>query len=337
MKIIQSILTKNPCFTAGRKIAVKGLMLHSIGCAQPSALVFVNMWNSPSYSSACVHAFIDGNTGDIYQTLPWNHRGWHGGGSSNNTHIGVEMCEPGCIKYTGGATFTCSDLAAARASVERTYKAAVELFAHLCKEYNLDPLADGVIVSHKEGYARGIATSHGDPEHLWSQLGMGYTMNGFRAAVKSAMAQSNGTSSNVAVDQGKAVDYHGKVIASSLYCRAEPNGAIISSYPNGTVVHIFREKSGWGYTGDGWVSLDWIEKINEPEKEEDMDISKLTDEQCYKILQKAQAHAATLPCPEWAPKELQEAIDAGITDGTRPAALVTRCEAAIMAKRTQSK
>ena len=29
--------------------------------------------------------------------------GWHGGGSSNNTHIGVEMCEPACIKYTGGA------------------------------------------------------------------------------------------------------------------------------------------------------------------------------------------------------------------------------------------
>ena len=42
--------------------------------------------------------FIDANTGDIYQTLPWNHRGWHGGGSSNNTHIGVEMCEPAAIK-----------------------------------------------------------------------------------------------------------------------------------------------------------------------------------------------------------------------------------------------
>lgn len=28
MKLIQSILTRNPCYTAGRKIAVKGLMLH---------------------------------------------------------------------------------------------------------------------------------------------------------------------------------------------------------------------------------------------------------------------------------------------------------------------
>ena len=57
----------------------------------------------------------------------------------------------------------------------------------LCKEYNLDPLADGVIVSHKEGHARGIASNHGDPEHLWKQLGMGYTMDTFRKAVKAEM------------------------------------------------------------------------------------------------------------------------------------------------------
>lgn len=187
MNVIQSILTRNVCYTAGKKITVKGLMLHSVGCSQPSAEVFINQFNNPNYRRACVHAFIDANSGDVYQTLPWNHRGWHSGGSSNNTHIGVEMCEPACIKYTGGATFTCSDLAAAKASVAKTYKAAVELFAARCKEFNLDPLADGVIISHKEGYQRAIATNHGDPEHLWTQLGTGYTMDGFRNDVKKAM------------------------------------------------------------------------------------------------------------------------------------------------------
>jgi N-acetylmuramoyl-L-alanine amidase CwlA len=162
-------------------------MLHSVGCPQPSASVFVNKWNRADYDRACVHAFIDGNTGDVYQTLPWNHRGWHGGGDSNNTHIGVEMCEPACIKYTGGSTFTCSNLPVARAVAQRTYDNAVALFAHLCTTYNLDPLADGVIVSHKEGHKRGIASNHGDPEHLWNQLGMGYTMDTFRKAVSAAM------------------------------------------------------------------------------------------------------------------------------------------------------
>lgn len=193
MQIKETILTKNPCYTAGRKITVKGLMLHSVGCPQPSALVFVNNWNKSTYNRACVHAFIDGNTGVIYQCLPWSHRGWHGGGASNNTHIGVEMCEPACIKYTSGSNFTCSDTATAKAVVKRTYEAAVELFAFLCKQYNLDPLADGVIISHREGHARGIASNHGDPEHLWNGLKMGYTMDGFRKAVAAAMKPAEET------------------------------------------------------------------------------------------------------------------------------------------------
>lgn len=194
MNIIESLLTKNPCYQKGQKITVAGLMLHSVGCPQPSAIVFVKSWNSADHDNSCAHAFIDGNTGDVYQTLPWNHRGWHCGsgskGSGNNTHIGIEMCEPGCIKYTSGSNFTCSDMETAKATAKRTYEAAVELFAFLCEKYNLDPLADGVIIGHAEGHKRGIASNHGDPEHLWNQLGMGYTMDTFRAAVKAAMGKT---------------------------------------------------------------------------------------------------------------------------------------------------
>ncbi len=190
MKIIESYLTKNRCYTAGKKITIKGLMLHSVGCPQPSAQAFVSSWDNVE-ATACVHAFIDGNTGDIYQTLPWEHRGWHcasgSAGSGNDTHIGVEMCEPACIRYTAGSNFTCSDLDTAKTMAKRTYETAVELFALLCKEYDLDPLGNGVIISHKEGHARGIASNHGDPEHLWTQLDMGYTMDTFREAVSAAM------------------------------------------------------------------------------------------------------------------------------------------------------
>jgi flagellum-specific peptidoglycan hydrolase FlgJ len=192
MKLIESILTKNPCYTAGKKIVVKGLMLHSVGCSQPKASVFINSWNKSSYDRACVHAFIDGNDGTVYQTLPWEHRGWHGGGACNNTHIGVEMCEPACIKYTGGSSFTCSNVEEAKAVAKRTYEAAVELFAMLCITYNLNPLEDGVIISHKEGHKRGIASNHGDPEHLWTQLGMSYTMNSFRNDVATLVKSKQG-------------------------------------------------------------------------------------------------------------------------------------------------
>lgn len=191
VKIIESILTKNPCYTGGRKLAaVKGLMLHSVGCPQPSAQVFVKNWNSTSYDDACVHGFIDGNDGTVYQTLPWNHRGWHCGsgpkGSGNDTHIGVEMCEPNTIKYTGGASWKeTGDGTNTRSTVMRTYKSAVELFAYLCKMFGLNPLGDGVIISHSEGHKRGIASNHGDVEHLWNKFGL--TMNQFRRDVKAAM------------------------------------------------------------------------------------------------------------------------------------------------------
>ena len=186
MNIIQNILTNNDCYKAGRKINIQGLMLHSVGVPQPKASVFLNSWNKPNYQ-CCVHGFIDGNTGNVYQTLPWNYRGWHAGGSANNTHIGVEMCEPSSIKYTGGSNFTCSNLADARSVARRTYESAVELFAFLCKEYHLNPLKEGVIISHYEGYQKNIASGHSDPIHLWTGLGLEYTMDGFRQDVYNKM------------------------------------------------------------------------------------------------------------------------------------------------------
>lgn len=228
MKLAESILTRNPCYTAGRKITVKGLMLHSVGCSQPKASAFINSWNSPAHGTSCVHGFIDGNDGTVYQTLPWNHRGWHCGsgnkGSGNNTHIGVEMCEPACIKYTAGSNFTCSNLTEAKAVAERTYKAAVELFAMLCKKYSLDPLADGVIISHREGHSRGIASNHGDPEHLWVQLGMGYTMDSFRKAVKAAMG---GASSG-----GNGTDEYTKIMGDAVATAEQMKAYLKAKNPN---------------------------------------------------------------------------------------------------------
>ena len=199
MQLIENFLTLNPCYHANmtnaddryttfQRRGPQGLVLHSVGCAQPSAQVFTKKWNSPSYDRACVHAFIDANSGAVYQCLPWNFRAWHVGGSANNTHVGVEMCEPSAIKYTPGAKFTITDKDKAFKQCETAYKAAVELFAMLCKKYNLDPLKDGVILSHYECGKRGIGSGHVDPEHLWTGLGIGYTMAGFRQDVKRAMS-----------------------------------------------------------------------------------------------------------------------------------------------------
>ena len=178
MNVIESFATKNKCYQAAIPLYPQGIMLHSIGCPQPNAAVMARYFDQyqPGGQSVCVHAFAQAD-GTVYQTLPWEMRGWHCGGAANNTHIGIEMTEPGA-----GMAY-----AEAAAQITGTYRTAVALFAALCETYGLDPLADGVIIGHAEGHRRGMASNHADPELLWDTYGMGYTMDGFRRDVYNKM------------------------------------------------------------------------------------------------------------------------------------------------------
>ena len=268
MKIIKRICAKNPCYRQGRKITVRGLMLHSVGCPQENALAFINIWDNADYGSACAHGIVGGD-GKAYQTLPWDHRGWHCGrgakGSGNDTHIGIEMCEPDCIRYTGGAGFVCSDARRAKKVVKKTYKSAVALFARLCEKYGLDPLEDGVILSHREGCARGIATNHVDPEHLWRGLGLPYTMDAFRAAV----AKKMGVSAKPAGPIQTAAGYKVRVAVKKLNVRKGPGVeyALSGAVEKGEVYTIVGEErrggESWGKlkSGAGYVCLKHTERI----------------------------------------------------------------------------
>lgn len=180
MQIIQAFVTQNPLYQQYTRIPVRKLVLHSVGCPQPSAAVFARQWQTARYFA---HAVLQAD-GTVYQVAPWDCRLMHVG-AANAYSIGVEMTEPDCIRYTGGATFVCSDRARALAQVTGTYNTAVALFAQLCTQFGLDPRSD--IISHAEASAMGIGTDHADPEHLWRQLGTGYTMDGFRADVAEAM------------------------------------------------------------------------------------------------------------------------------------------------------
>lgn len=193
MNLKTLIFVNNPCFKAGRTIVPKGIMVHSTGANNPTLKRYVgpddgllgrnlynNHWNQdkPGARQVCVHAFIgklaDGSIA-TYQTLPWNHRGWHSAsgakGSANDTHISFEICEDG---LTDAAYFSA------------VYREAAELCAFLCKQYSLDPSKDGVLIGHYEGYRRGIANNHADPGHWFPRFGK--SMDSFRADVKALIA-----------------------------------------------------------------------------------------------------------------------------------------------------
>lgn len=81
------------------------------------------------------------------------------------------------------------------------------------------------------------------------------------------------------------------------------------------------------------------ETSTESGEEEEMDIDKLieqmTPEQAHRIYQKGQAFAGVQPMPvNWsASEQLADAMQHGITDGSRPMAAPTRLEVALMADR----
>lgn len=199
MKLLTCILRSNDCYKTGRIIKPQGVMVHSTGANNPLLRRYVqpvagtpdreallaalgtnpnaNHWNRPGLD-ACVHGFVgrlaDGTVASV-QTLPWNHRGWHAGTgtsgrSANDTHISFEMCEDG---------LTDPDY------FQQAYRAAAELTAMLCARYGLDPLADGVVLCHQDGYRRGIASNHGDVYNWFPRFGM--NMNDFRADVARIM------------------------------------------------------------------------------------------------------------------------------------------------------
>ena len=200
MRLLTCILTESDCYKTGRTIQPRGVMVHSTGANNPMLRRYVqpvastpdraellrllgvnkngNHWNRAGID-ACVHGFIgkldDGSVAAV-QALPWTHRGWHAGtgtsgGSANNTHISFEICEDG---LTDPAYF------------KLVYREAVELTASLCRQYGLDPLADGVVICHSEGYRRGIASGHADVEHWFPKHGK--SMDDFRRDVAAELA-----------------------------------------------------------------------------------------------------------------------------------------------------
>lgn len=182
MNLKKLILTENECYKVGQKIKPKGIMVHSTGANNPYLRRYIgpddgllgenqynNHWNQlrPGGKQVCAHAFIGKlKNGSIasYQTLPWEHRGWHAGGDANDSHIGFEICED---NLSDSSYFSA------------VYKEATELCAHLCKLYGL---TENDIIGHYEGYQKKIASNHGDPRHWFSRHGK--SMDSFRGDVK---------------------------------------------------------------------------------------------------------------------------------------------------------
>ncbi len=166
-KTIVNYTTNNDGYKKNGKLTVKGLMVHSTATPGIMAETFRERFNKPNLGKS-VHGFIDDTV--YVQTLPYDKKAGHARYGANSTHIGIELCEP-------------KDWTSNQAFFIKVWENAVQLFASLCTQFGL---TEKNIISHKEGYAMGIASNHGDPDHWWRYYGK--TMDNFRADVKKVLA-----------------------------------------------------------------------------------------------------------------------------------------------------
>lgn len=292
MNLLTCILTENDCYKAERTINPKGVMVHSTGANNPNLKRYVqpvastkgraellaklgtnansNHWNQPrvyiytdgtrtvGYRNTsktlkqtdyakCVHGFIgklaDGSVAAV-QTLPWSLRGWHSGtgskGSANDTHISFEICEDG---------LTDPDY------FRLVYREAVELTAYLCGQYGLDPLADGVVICHQEGYRRGVTSNHGDVLHWFPRYGK--SVDDFRTDVAAELGREPETPAlapAAGYDAAKAGTYTVAALAG-LNIRTGagtgPDKVVLGTLPFGTQAVCYGYYSSVG--GEVWL------------------------------------------------------------------------------------
>lgn len=104
---------------------------------------------------------------------------------------------------------------------------------------------------------------------------------------------------------------------------------------NMTVHRWFQAKAcpgDWLYSRHGKIAAEVNARLAQKVEEDDM-----TQEQFNAMMENYLNSLGEQNVPGWAKAELQEAIDAGITDGERPMQLIPRYQSAIIAKRAMKK
>ena len=217
MEFTKYILTENDCYKAGRRIKPLGIMVHSTGANNTYLRRYINPddgylgvnlnnnhWNQGGVNK-CVHAMIGRDKNKdikIYQTLPWDWRGWHAGGLANNTHISFEILED---DLTSQVYFL------------NVYNKAVELCAFLCKEYGILPAN---VIGHYEGAKMGIASNHADPAHWFVKFGK--SMDIFRKEVAEKLNQVEEDEMTKTPIYMEGVLYEGLLIEGKTYVVLRP-------------------------------------------------------------------------------------------------------------------
>lgn len=202
--------------------------------------------------ASCNYAI--GYDGSVCLVVDESNRSWCSSSSANDQRAVTIEC--------------ASDTTDPYAFKDACYQKLIELCADICKRngktkllwfgdkttaLNYTPASNEMVLTVHRWFANKACPGN----WLYSR------MDDLAAQVNQKLGTGAGASSS------SNVNYQVKVTASSgLNCRvsASTSSSLVKTYPKGTILTITKESNQWGYTGEGWISLTYTEKIEEEEE-----------------------------------------------------------------------
>ena len=216
------------------------------------------------------------------------------------------------------------------------WKSLVELCADICRRDGIKKLVWSTDKNTRMNHLNGCnITVHRDyankscpGDYIYSRLGQ---------IAKEVNQKLSGAPA------GPFKPYQGQVNADDgLNCRTAPvSGAVLKTYPDGTVLTITKEEGSWGYCGQGWVCLDYINKIASANDAETKEESIMNGKLFKKMYDEINPTYNTIEeVPGYWRDDIQELVDKGVISGSGNGKLGlthSDCKAAVLAKRIREK
>ena len=273
-------------------------------------------------TAGCSCNYAIGQDGRICTIVDEADRSWCSSSPSNDHRaITMECASDGFYPYAINAN---------------VWKSLVELCADICRRNGIQKLVwstdQNTRMNHRNGcnltVHRDYANKSCPGDYIYNRLGQ----------IAKEVNQKLG-----GAPAGPFKAYQGQVNADDgLNCRTAPvSGQVRKTYPDGTVLTITKEDGNWGYCGEGWVCLDYINKIasaKDPAAKEETIMDGKTFKKMYDEINPT--YNTIDEVPSYWRADIKELVDEGIISGVGGGKLgLTKsdCKAAVIAKRVGEK
>ena len=216
------------------------------------------------------------------------------------------------------------------------WKSLIELCADICKRNGIKKLVWSTDKNTRMNHLNGCnLTVHRD--YANKSCPGDYIYNRLGQIAKEVNQKLSGAPA------GPFKPYQGQVNADDgLNCRTAPvSGSVIKAFEDGTVLTITKEDGNWGYCGEGWVCLDYINKIASATDPAAKEESIMTGKEFKKMYDEINPTYNTIDeVPSYWRADIKELVDKGIISGVGGGKLgLTKsdCKAAVLAKRIREK